>query len=46
MNLKLAIPVVLILAATLVWTFAAPYVVHWKARRAAMRRRLTQGRRK
>ncbi|WP_425998158.1 hypothetical protein [Caulobacter sp. DWR1-3-2b1] len=46
MNLKLAIPVVLILAATLVWTFAAPYVVHWKARRAATRRRLTQGRRK
>lgn len=46
LNLKLAIPIVLLLAATLAWTFAAPYVEHWRARRAAARRRLTEGRRK
>jgi len=45
-NLKLAIPIVLILAATLAWTFAAPYIEHWKSRRAATRRRTAEGRRK
>jgi hypothetical protein len=45
-NLKLAIPIVLILAATLAWTFMAPHVQHWQARRAATRRRQTEGRRK
>lgn len=46
MNLKLAIPIVLILAATLAWTFVAPYVQYWKARRAAARRRIAEGRQK
>jgi hypothetical protein len=45
-NLKLAIPIVLTLAGVLIWTFAAPYIAHWKGRRAAERRRLTEGRRK
>lgn len=46
MDLKLAIAVIVILATLLIWTFVAPYVSHWKARRAATRRRLTEGRRK
>ena len=46
MSLKLAIPIIVILSGALIWTFAEPYVTHWKARRAAARRRLTEGRRK
>ncbi|MFC4443424.1 hypothetical protein [Caulobacter henricii] len=37
--------VIVILVAAIAWTFAAPYVAHWRARRAAARRRQLQGRR-
>lgn len=46
MSLTLAIPIIAILASALVWTFVAPYVTHWRARRAALRRRVAEGRRK
>ncbi|MBU4436267.1 MAG: hypothetical protein KKC14_17845 [Alphaproteobacteria bacterium] len=46
MSLKLAIPIIAILAAALIWTFAEPYVRHWKGRQAAARRRVTERRRK
>lgn len=44
MNLKLAIPIVLILAGALAWTFIEPRAERWRARRAAERRRMTERR--
>jgi hypothetical protein len=45
-SLKLAFLIIATLSSAFFWTFAAPYVTHWKARRAAARRRLTEGRRR
>lgn len=46
MTLMLAVPIILILAGVIVWTFAEPYISHWKGHRAAERRRMTEGRKR
>ncbi len=44
MHLVLSGIVVTILLATVAWTFAAPYVAHWRGIRAAERRRIAERR--
>lgn len=44
MHLLLSGLVVAILIATVAWTFAEPYVAHWRGIRAAERRRIAERR--